>query len=218
MPYYELLCLASGHLARRELRDVIHKTCRIFMDQGGVVTRINPLSAYGQGPRKLAYDIRLNQVTYKTGFFVNVCAFASPATLAEVERQLKIDERILRTMPIRKRTMDAVLPVPDMDQGMAPEKTFNPNDPDLALRQFMREFEREFPDGKMRLLADDGMGAARARRREGNMTSDFDAGMGKGLKGFKESNTSNVQSSDPGLAWLTNAQEKRDGPPTPEGS
>ena len=93
MPYYEVLCLASGRLSRNELTSVLHKACRAFMDNGGTVTRLAPLGADGNGPRKLGYRIRQNQVSYETAFFVNVCAFSSPATIVEVSRQLHIDDR-----------------------------------------------------------------------------------------------------------------------------
>ncbi|KAI0561921.1 30s ribosomal protein s6 [Gracilaria domingensis] len=144
MPYYELLCLAKGNLPRKELGSLLHKTCRAFMDNGAIVTRIRPLGATGNGPRDLAYRIRINQVSYHKGFFVNVCAFASPQTLAEVNRQLKIDERVLRHLAIRKPIREAVKPIPDIDQGPPRGGRLNLDDPERALQEFLAEYERDF--------------------------------------------------------------------------
>eukprot|EP00171_Calliarthron_tuberculosum_P017277 IDg17277t1 len=96
MPYYEVLCLAHGRLGRKELGDLLRKTCLAFMEQGGIVTRLTAMGADGYGARKLAYRIRQNQTNYDTGFYVNVCAFATPDALNEVDRRLKLDERVLR--------------------------------------------------------------------------------------------------------------------------
>lgn len=147
MPYYELLCLASGKLNRKELGDVLRKTCRSFMDHGGTVTRMVPLGADGNGPRKLAYRIRLNQVSYYTGFYVTFCAFASPSALEEVRRQLKIDERVLRHTVFRRRISDALYPLADVNDEPPSRNTMDRNDPRYELQKFIQEFQRDFPQG-----------------------------------------------------------------------
>lgn len=147
MPYYELLCLASGHLNRKELGDVLRKTCQAFMNNGATVTRLLPLGADGNGPRKLAYRIRLNQVSYHTAYFVNVCAFSSPAAVAEVSRQLRIDERVLRHGVFRRSMHDALLPIPDANDVPAMNRVVGTDDPDFQLQKFLHEYQRDFPDG-----------------------------------------------------------------------
>lgn len=154
MPYYELLCLAKGHLTRRELANLVTKTARDFMSQGGVVTRLHALGATGYGPRKLAYSIRRNQVTHKTGYFLNICAFASPSALKEVSRKLSINETVLRFLAFRKNAMAAVAPLPDIDHEL-PATSGDPNDPEFALREFIREYEKEFPEGQSIVASED---------------------------------------------------------------
>jgi ribosomal protein S6 len=147
MPYYEVLVLAPGKLTRRQLGDVVTRTVRAFMSLGGVVTRLHPLGATGYGARKLAYPIRKGQEKFTTGYYVNICAFSSPATLKEVCRRLRLDESVLRLLPVKRPLDYAAAPPPDTEYTL-PEAEGDPNDPSFALRELVREFERENPDGK----------------------------------------------------------------------
>lgn len=117
------------------------------MDHGGVVTRISPLGATGDGPRELAYRIRRNQVNHTTGFYVNICAFASPRALAEVQRRLHIDERVLRHLAVRKPHMAAIQAIPAVDSSPPPGRGLDPTDPEYALQKFLQEYQRDFPKG-----------------------------------------------------------------------
>lgn len=207
MPYYELLCLASGKLNRAELGSVITKTCRAFMDNGGVVTRIVPMGATGYGPRELAYPIRLNQVSYKTAFCVNVCAFSSPAALNEVNRQLKIDERILRHLSIRKTIEDSVKNIPDVDEIPPIKRQLDPTDPDFALRKFLEEYDREFPDGTgyhagQELITKTTPGEEGGKFR--NRVDDFVASLNASSKNDRAK-------KDSGLGWLADLDKKPSG-------
>lgn len=203
MPYYELLCVASGKLGRTELGDLLRKTCRAFMDNGGTVTRISPLGANGHGPRDLAYRIRINQVSYNTGFFVNVCAFASPTALAEVDRQLKIDERMLRHLALKRPIRTAVEPLPLIDELPPGGTTADPNDPNFALQKFLEDYEREFPDGTTYSARDakDSQVADKVR----SMNSD------KAVKdvvaSLKASSKAVGGNQDPGLSWLSDLKK-----------
>ena len=146
MPYYEVLCLAHGRLTRTELKDVLKKTCEVFMNQGGIVTRLNAMGADGYGPRKLAYRIRQNQTNYDHGFFVNVSAFATPSILSEVDRQLKLDERILRHKTLRLPLTASLAEVPEMD-AVITRSGVDESDPSQALRSLIEQHAKDFPDG-----------------------------------------------------------------------
>lgn len=217
MPYYELLCLASGKLGRAELSALIHKTCQVFMDNGATISRIVPLGATGHGPRELAYRIRRNQVTYKTGFFINFCAFASPETLAEVNRVLKIDEKVLRHIAIRKPVMEAIRPIPDIDDAPPAERDPDLNDPDYAMRKFMLEYEQEFPGGSM---------ASKGRKDDAERVgveggvgelSETDAkAVNEVLASLKASSMGKRNMKDSGLSWLAAFEDlsEKSTPPT----
>jgi ribosomal protein S6 len=153
MPYYEVLCLAPGKLTRKQLGDVVTRTVRVFLSLGGVVTRLHPLGATGHGARTLAYPIRKGQEKFTTGYYVNVCAFSSPSALKEVCRRLSLDESILRLLPLKRPLDYAAAPPPDTEYTL-PEPEGDPNDPSFALRELVREFERENPDGKNIIAAE----------------------------------------------------------------
>ncbi len=146
MPYYEVLCLAHGRLGRRELGDVVKMACRTFMEQGGIVTRVNAMGADGYGPRKLAYRIRRNQTNYDHGFFVNVCAFATPDALQEVHRRLRLDERVLRHKTLRLPLAASLADPPVMDEPIT-RSGVDESDPAHALRALVEQHARDFPEG-----------------------------------------------------------------------
>lgn len=201
MPYYELLCLANGRLGRAELGDLLKKTCRAFMENGATVTRISPLGATGHGPRKLAYRIRQNQQTYDSGFYVNVCAFSSPQALAEVSRQLKIDERVIRHLPLKRSFKDAIEPIPDVDQVPPPTGGSDPNDPEFALRKFMAEYEQEFPKGALHQSSD----LAKENKSSGDTDSSkpVDRTVDSVLASLKTSAQATKTQRSTGLDWLS---------------
>lgn len=179
------------------------------MDNGATLTRISPLGATGHGPRDLAYSIRQNQVTYKTGFFVNVCAFASPTALEEVNRQLKIDERVLRHLAIKKSFRDAVQPIPDINQAPPTDSGLDPSDPEYALRKFMSEYEREFPGGDLNRTK-----AERANTSETpkDRSGPSGAAVENVLASLKASSQEMRRKEKPGLAWLSNLKDETDPP------
>lgn len=205
MPYYELLLLASGRLNRKELTEVIRKTCRAFMDNGATVTRIAPLGADGSGPRKLAYGIRRNQVTHSTGFYVNVCAFSSPTTLDEVRRQLRLDERTLRHTVLRHRTLDVLNELGDIDDLPPVQQVTNPNDPQYELRKVLDEFQRDFPDG---INVEHSTSTAPSKRAisaevDSSPNGNQENSVRDILARMKLSPPSSKKDGDTGLAWLS---------------
>lgn len=200
MPYYEVLCLANGRLNRLELSEVLRKACRAFMDNGGTVTRIVPLGADGNGPRKLAYRIRQNQVSHHTAFFVNICAFSSPATLMEVNRQLGIDERVLRHLAVRRPIEACMRQLPDPNDRVPKSDISDPSDPDYTLRKFMEEYERDFPDGVSFTVGDDNYHPVSTE--EQNSTNP-DKSVEQVVARLKGSARGPKDNSSPGLAWLS---------------
>lgn len=213
MPYYEVLCLASGKLPRSELTSVITKTCRAFMDNGGTVTRIVPLGASGNGPRDLAYRIRINQISYHTAFYVNVCAFASPKALAEVSRQLRIDERVLRHLPIRKPLKQAIVDIPDVN-ATTKGGGIDPNDLQRAMREFLKEYEQQFPEGSSYTAAD-AQGGKNGQNGDVNTRGDGPGGVRRHMDSVMEKlkTKRNKEEKDGGLAWLSNLTKKDDKDP-----
>jgi ribosomal protein S6 len=218
MPYYELLCLAKGRLTRRELGELASRTARAFMSQGGVVTRMHALGGTGDGPRRLAYTIRRAQMSHSTGYYFNICAFASPAALAEVCRRLSLDEGVLRTLPVRKHPTDASVPEPIVDRCL-PNSGIDRNDPAYALHEFINEYEKTYPDGQTIVAASDDSEVTIGRRAGNdatvqavisNLRATTDAAIGDGRgRNFNSGNSQSASGSDPGLSWLLDLDGKK---------
>lgn len=217
MPYYELLCLASGKLNRKELGDVLRKTCRSFMNNGGTVTRMVPLGADGNGPRKLAYRIRLNQVSYHTGFYVTFCAFASPIALEEVRRQLRIDERVLRHAVFRRTIADALSPLADANDEPPARNTMTKDDPQYELFKFIQEFQRDFPQGLMSGETPSPENASDMdplKTEEMKLLGGEDDSVREIVDQLRATSTGVAAEGDAGLRWLSKL-EKPERPPDP---
>lgn len=219
MPYYEVLCLAKGRLTRRQLGDLATRTARAFMSQGGVVTRLHALGGTGDGPRPLAYTIRRAQVSHTTGFYFNVCAFASPGALREVCRRLSLDEDVLRSLPVRKHPTEAAAAPPSADRRL-PDSGTARGDPAFELHQFLSEYDRQFPDGQVVEPASDDSDVLMERQAGddaalqaviSNLRATADAATEGGRSQDPEAaTTSTTAKSDPGLGWLLNLDEKKE--------
>lgn len=223
MPYYEVLCLAQGRLARRDLSALTARTVRSIISLGGVVTRMQAVGSSGRGARPLAYTIRRAQVSHDTGFYLSVCAFASPAALAEVLRRLRLDEAVLRVLPVRKAATDAAAAPPDAARALGGTAVAE-GDPSHALHQFLAEYEARFPDGQALDAAERGGGGAlgggqggRRERAAGdsavrNVIDNLEAATNarKSIDAAREaSSLSGAGGGKQGLGWLLDLDEKK---------
>ncbi len=87
MNNYEIVFIARQDLAPAQVESLSEKFVGIIRDQGGQIVR----NEYC-GLRTLAYLIKKN----RRGHYVVLNAAASPASITEVERVMKINEDILR--------------------------------------------------------------------------------------------------------------------------
>ncbi len=93
MRRYESVWVVNGDLPEEEAKATVDKFTRIISTQGGVLVGVDEW-----GRRKLAYKI---QGTAR-GYYV-VADFAGlPATVKELERNYRIDDRIIRYHTIKK--------------------------------------------------------------------------------------------------------------------
>lgn len=87
MNKYECLYVIDAELNDEEIRASIEKFSQIVTDNGGEIEKVDEW-----GKRRLAYPIN-----YKTEGYYVLMLFAAPADLpAELQRNMKNDERIMR--------------------------------------------------------------------------------------------------------------------------
>ena len=93
MNKYENLYVISAELSEEEIKSVVEKFAAIITDNGGEIEKIDEW-----GKRRLAYPIN-----YKTEGYYVLVLFAAPGEVpAELQRNLKNDERIMRYVVERR--------------------------------------------------------------------------------------------------------------------
>ena len=93
MRRYESVWVVNGDLPDEEIKGTIDKFSRIISTQGGTLVRLEEW-----GRRKLSY--RIQGVT--RGHYVVVDYAGTPATVKELERNYRIDDRLIRSHTAKK--------------------------------------------------------------------------------------------------------------------
>ena len=91
MPYYECVFIARQDIATPQVEALATTFTEIITAQGGKVTKTEPW-----GLRNLAYRINKN----KKGHYVLMNLDAPPAAVAEMERNMRLHEDVLRFMTV----------------------------------------------------------------------------------------------------------------------
>ena len=97
MRYYETVFIARQDVTSSQVESVTQHYTSVIKEHGGEVTKTEFC-----GLRPLAYPIKKN----KKGHYVLLNIAVKPEGLAEVERQMKINEDILRYLSVRVDELD----------------------------------------------------------------------------------------------------------------
>ena len=89
---YELMVIIDPEVEERTVEPQLDKFLNVIRTDGGTVDKVDIW-----GRRRLAYDIKKKS----EGIYAVVNFTATPATAAELDRQLGLNETILRTKIIR---------------------------------------------------------------------------------------------------------------------
>ncbi len=92
MRAYEVVVILDPSLDERTVAPSLDKYLNVVRNDGGTVDTVDVW-----GRRKLAYEIKKNA----EGIYAIVNINAEPATVKELDRQLTLNESILRTKVIR---------------------------------------------------------------------------------------------------------------------
>lgn len=92
MPYYETVFIARQDVSAKQVEDYTKAFTKIVNDNGGKVKKTE-----SWGLRNLAYKIKKN----KKGHYVLIHSDAPAAAIAEMERNIKLNEDVLRHMTVR---------------------------------------------------------------------------------------------------------------------
>lgn len=92
MRHYELMLILDNETEERTLADTVDNLIKVVPAESGTVDNVDIW-----GRRRFAYDIQKKS----EGFYVVVDYHAEPATTKELDRQLGLNESVLRTKILR---------------------------------------------------------------------------------------------------------------------
>ena len=92
MRHYEILIILNPETDERTIAPTLEKLLQIVPSSGGTVDKIDTW-----GKRRLAYDIKKKS----EGFYIVVDMTTTPEIAQELDRQLGLNESVLRTKLLR---------------------------------------------------------------------------------------------------------------------
>ncbi|MGC4963974.1 30S ribosomal protein S6 [Gordonia sp. DT218] len=93
MRHYELMVILDPNLDERTVAPSLDTFLNVVRNDGGKVDNVDIW-----GKRRLAYEI----LKHNEGIYAVVDLNAEPKTVTELDRQLKLNESVLRTKVLRK--------------------------------------------------------------------------------------------------------------------
>ena len=92
MRHYEIMIILNPETDERTIAPMLEKLLQIVPSSGGTVDKIDTW-----GKRRLAYDIKKKS----EGFYIVVDMTTTPEIAQELDRQLGLNETVLRTKLLR---------------------------------------------------------------------------------------------------------------------
>ena len=107
MKRYEVIVIVKSELTEEDITALIERCQAIITDRKGVIAKVDKW-----GKRRLAYEINKQ----KDGFYFLIDFAGDGPIVAELERNFKIDDRILKFMTVKK---EGAVTREGMDQEVA---------------------------------------------------------------------------------------------------
>lgn len=111
---YELMAIFVPELPEDELQAAVTRVSDILTGAGGSVSIINREAPWGR--RRLAYPIRHASRDVRDGFYVLYYAELDSQSVADVERDLKLTDNLMRYL-ITQQVAEAMIPQSEADEA-----------------------------------------------------------------------------------------------------
>jgi ribosomal protein S6 len=98
MPLYSITAIVRAGIPTTEIHSLLTHLSKVVLERNGVVAGVSNF-----GVQDLAYRMRAQQEFHTEGRYMQLRYIVSPTTLKELERQMKLDPRMLRWMTIKER-------------------------------------------------------------------------------------------------------------------
>lgn len=134
---YEMMILVAPTVAEEGLPAVVERVSGYVGNYDGEVESYTYESPWGR--RRLAYPIQ----NFRDAFYVLYYFLAPPSAIAEIERDLRLDDSVIRHLIVRYDPMTEGEAGPDEDTGDEPE----PEDEDEGASEAEDVEEEEEEDG-----------------------------------------------------------------------
>ena len=92
MRQYEMMIILDPEVDERTLQTQLEQMLKVVTDEGGVLDTVDIM-----GRRRLAYEINKKS----EGIYVVIYLTATPDTVQELDRQLGLNEAVMRTKTMR---------------------------------------------------------------------------------------------------------------------
>lgn len=99
MRKYEMLTVFNPQLAEEDLTGAVDQVAGYVTGAGGEVAEMLRDNPWGR--RRLAYPLRLNGQDVRDGFYVLYNFSVNAARIDDLERSLKLNDRVLRHMIVK---------------------------------------------------------------------------------------------------------------------
>ncbi|HON59065.1 MAG TPA: 30S ribosomal protein S6 [Smithella sp.] len=93
MQRYEVIAIVSPDVSEDDVTAVIDRSQKIINERSGVIAKIEKW-----GKRRLAYEIK----KFRDGYYFLIDFAGDGAIVNEVERNYKIDDRVIKFMTVKK--------------------------------------------------------------------------------------------------------------------
>ncbi len=108
---YELMVIMHPTISDEQIRDALDPIAGYIMTRGGSIQEVQMEAPWGR--RRLAYPIN----DQNEGFYALFRFQLNPSDAAELDRDLKLNEDVLRFLVVRPETTRAVEPTPEEESA-----------------------------------------------------------------------------------------------------
>jgi small subunit ribosomal protein S6 len=113
---YELMTILAPDVPEDELAPALDTIGGYLTDAGATIVHVNRESPWGR--RRLAYSIRYAGRDVRDGFYTLWYFDAEPQTIVEIEREIRLNDRIIRHMVVAlEKQYEVIIVEPSDEEG-----------------------------------------------------------------------------------------------------
>ena len=113
---YEMMTILAPDVPEEELAPALDTIGGYLTDAGATIVHVNRESPWGR--RRLAYSIRYAGRDVRDGFYTLWYFDAEPQSIVEIEREIRLNDRIIRHMVVAlEKQFEVIIVEPSEEEG-----------------------------------------------------------------------------------------------------